>query len=583
MNLVFANPAGLWALLAVPAIVVIHFLRPAARHRRVSTLFLLEHLDPGTARARRLRRLRMSAAFWCQLVAALLLAWVLGEPRWVRPGTRQTVAVVLDASASLRPFRGRAAAALRPVLDHWRQAADRTQWIVRESDLRRRPLYEGESAEAALAALARWQPNLGSHDLAAAVREFQLAVGTAVPVVLVTDRRGDFPPGTAVIGLGEPLANAGFAGVTIEETSAGLRWRALVQHRGPAATRRSLHVLDTAGRDLSAERVLELGPDALLAVEGVFPPGVDALQLTLDADAFDLDDRLPLVRPQPKRLRWASSACVTEILTRFAASLGAAEQAPGVPDLRLLAVQGDLLPTPAGSLVVAWQPVEDRAGGKVRRAPVLAERHPLTDGLNWEGLLDGGPGPLTPTPSATVLLWQDNRELVWLDGGGNARRLVFNFDMARSNAGRLPAFVVLLHRFAETVRGALREPWVENMETQQRIDTGTGWARGADVLSVVAGGEAAATAAGVLRAPAEPGFFEVRNGSESVLRGAARFGDVRESDFRAAETFVVEGRSAAEAMRAASQADRWRPIWILLAGGCLAGAWWSGRKRGGES
>ena len=214
---------------------------------------------------------------------------------------------------------------------------------------------------------------------------------------------------------------------------------------------------------------------------------------------------------------------------------------------------------------------------------MLAERHPLTDGLNWEGLLDGGPGPLTPTPSATVLLWQDNRELVWLDGGGNARRLVFNFDMARSNAGRLPAFVVLLHRFAETVRGALREPWVENMETQQRIDTGTGWARGADVLSVVAGGEAAATAAGVLRAPAEPGFFEVRNGSESVLRGAARFGDVRESDFRAAETFVVEGRSAAEAMRAASQADRWRPIWILLAGGCLAGAWWSGRKRGGES
>ena len=126
MNLVFANPAGLWALVAVPAIVTIHFLRPAARQRRVSTLFILDHLDPGVSRARRLRRLRASAALWCQLAAAVLLAWVLAEPRWVHAGTRQTVAVVLDASASLRPFRDRAAEALRPVFEQWNNAADRT-------------------------------------------------------------------------------------------------------------------------------------------------------------------------------------------------------------------------------------------------------------------------------------------------------------------------------------------------------------------------------------------------------------------------------------------------------------------------
>lgn len=583
MNLVFANPAGLWALLAVPAIVLIHFLRPAARLRRVSTLFLLEHLDPGTSRARRLRRLKASAALWCQLAAALLLAWVLAEPRWVRAGTRQTVAVVLDASASLRPFRARAVAALRPVLESWSRLADRTQWIVRESDLRRRPLYEGESAEAALSALDRWRPNLGSHDLAAAVREFQLSVGTGVPVTVVTDHRAELPPGTAVLGVGEPLANAGFAGVSVEETPEGLRWRALVRHCAPVAERRALRVRDGAGRELGPVQTLELGPDALVSVEGLFPAGAEALELGLDADAFELDDRLPLVRPRPKALSWAAGAGVPSVLGRFAASLTQARQEASAPDLRLLVATGETVPPSAGAAIVVWAPAEDRSGGRVRRAPLLAERHSLVDGLTWDGFLAGGPGPLTPPANATVLLWQENRELAWLEGEEGARRLVLNFDAARSNADRLPAFVVLLHRFADAVRGALRQPWADNVETQQRLDVGSGWAQGGDELSVEREGATSVIAAGVLRAPEEPGFFIVRKDGEEVLRGAARFGDVREGDFREAETFSVEGRSAAEAMRAASQPDRWRPLWILLAGGCLAGAWWSVRQRGGES
>ena len=583
MNLVFANPAGLWALVAVPAIVTIHFLRPAARQRRVSTLFLLEHLDPGTSRARRLRRLRASAALWCQLAAAVLLAWVLAEPRWVHAGTRQTVAVVLDASASLRPFRDRAAEALRPVFEQWNNAADRTQWIVRESDLRRRPLYEGESLDSALAALARWRPNLGSHDLAAAVCEFQLSVGNGVPVTVLTDRRAELPPGVAVVGVGEAIANAGFAGATVEVTADGVKWRALVRHCGPVAERRTLRVLDDSGRELGAPQPLDLGPDVLVAVEGVFPAEVNALQLALDADAFDLDDRLPLVRPRPKPLRWAAGPDVPDLLVRFAKSLPEARQDADGPDLRLLAASGDAIPSSKSAAAIVWRPAEDRSGGKVLRAPVLAEKHPLVDGLAWDGFLAGGPGALKPPATATVLLWQENKELVWLEGAEGARRLVLNFDAARSNADRLPAFIVLLHRFADSVRGGLRQPWVENVETQQRIDVGSGWAQGGEELSVESGGAKTTTAAGVLRAPDEPGFFTVRREGEEAFRGAARFGDVRESDFRGAETFAVEGRSAAEAMRTASQPDRWRPLWILLAGGCLAGAWWSVRKRGGES
>ncbi|MEY2879521.1 MAG: hypothetical protein RLZZ15_1901, partial [Verrucomicrobiota bacterium] len=47
---IFANPAGLWALLAAPAILAIHFLQQRARVARTSTWFLIERLAPDSAR-----------------------------------------------------------------------------------------------------------------------------------------------------------------------------------------------------------------------------------------------------------------------------------------------------------------------------------------------------------------------------------------------------------------------------------------------------------------------------------------------------------------------------------------------------
>ena len=46
LKLLLANPAGLWALLAIPAVLLIHFLQERSRRVRVSTLFLLERVKP---------------------------------------------------------------------------------------------------------------------------------------------------------------------------------------------------------------------------------------------------------------------------------------------------------------------------------------------------------------------------------------------------------------------------------------------------------------------------------------------------------------------------------------------------------
>src|SRR5437762_13110157 len=81
---IFANPAGLWVLLALPAILAIHFLQQRARTARTSTWFLIEKLAPDSARGRTWDRLRSSRTLWLQLASVLLAAWVLAEPRWVR-------------------------------------------------------------------------------------------------------------------------------------------------------------------------------------------------------------------------------------------------------------------------------------------------------------------------------------------------------------------------------------------------------------------------------------------------------------------------------------------------------------------
>ena len=99
MGIFFANPWGLLALAALPAIVAIHFLQEQSRRVRSSTLFLLERAAPLPAGGIRFEKFRNSLPFWMQILAALALAWLLADPRWVRNDSRQTVAVVLDSSA----------------------------------------------------------------------------------------------------------------------------------------------------------------------------------------------------------------------------------------------------------------------------------------------------------------------------------------------------------------------------------------------------------------------------------------------------------------------------------------------------
>jgi hypothetical protein len=181
---------------------------------------------------------------------------------------------------------------------------------------------------------------------------------------------------------------------------------------------------------------------------------------------------------------------------------------------------------------------------------MVAERDPLTAGLSWDGLILSGTSTLARQPGDSVLLWMGDRPLILHRGP----ELLVAFDITQSNAPRLPAFILLLHRFVESVRAGLVEPETANFETNQPLEI------------------AQSGKIGQMRAPSEPGFFEAGD-EKARLHGVAHFADPRESDFRdASSADHIEAVAKARKEHHAEQ-DALTPLWVLLLGGVLAFNW----------
>ena len=209
MGIVLANPWGFLALAAVPLLVVIHSLRQRSRRVVTSTLFLLEHAGPLPTGGIRLERFRQAVPFWMQILASLALTWLLVEPRFIRADSRQTVAVVLDSSASMAAFRGPTIAALERAMKRLGAVAGHTDWHLLETGPRRPPLHAGDTLTDLLGALPQWQPTLGTHDFTAALAVAQaLAPANRGAVILVTDREVAVPSGVALLSVGTAIDTA---------------------------------------------------------------------------------------------------------------------------------------------------------------------------------------------------------------------------------------------------------------------------------------------------------------------------------------------------------------------------------------
>ncbi len=584
--LTFNNPAGAWALLAIPALLAIHFLQRKAVVRPISTLFLLDQMQRESLSGQRIERLRPSVPLWLQLLMALLLTWLLVQPRWVQKSLLQRVVVVLDGSISMQAFQARLVAQLPAELQRLASLVNTSEYLVLDSQLEQENIYHGTQLTELAQALTTWTPQGGAHDVTAALRLARSLADQNGLVVLATDHAlENLPFGAKVFSVGTPLDNVGFAGLSMEERDGQLLWKATLKNYSDHPQQRRWWV--DIPQQPAVKRSVTLAPHAAESLQDIFPPGVNFLTLRTDADAFPVDDALPCVRPEPKQLHVllppaeVLTPVETKLYQRLLTSLAQVTLTtdPASANVEVSAYDPfkPVLPTKP-ALVLTRDPRKELP---VLSGEIVAEAHPFVEGLNWQSLvcLDATRIPLRKTDRS--LLWQGERSLLFLRGEGANLQLFINFDLRYANAHKLPAFVIMLHRFCEEVRSQLPLRETRNCENGELLHLPNLPADSTTDVTLTRPsptGELTqhypAQQASLLQAPATAGAFTVRQGPQELIQGAAHFADTREADFTtAAPRNDLTAAKAAFLTRLAQEDAHWQ----LAVLGVLAMAllsWW---------
>ena len=589
--LTLANPAGLWALLGIPAVLAIHFLQRQSVVLPVSTLFLLDKTQRESASGRRFDRLMNSVPLWMQLLGVLLLTWLLAEPRYQKPRSTQRVAIVLDSSASMAVGKDKLKERVIATLPDLQGPAAALELSVLESTPGKPRLYSGSSADELGLVLDAWKPRSGLTDPSYALRLARSLVSREGIVVYVTDTPMETPPFDArVLSIGDKIENVGFTGVSIGEKEGATVWQAMVRNYGKDRTSRSWH-LELPDGSKTEPRSFEIGAGSMITLQAAYPQGAPRARLVLSPDDFTLDDVLPMVLPQPKSLAiFSSGAAYQELTKKLVRSLEATHTVNDTSSADLTILSYDPLdPVVAqGNAVVFVH--DDTRGGKHLKGGIVAEKHPLIDALNWQALLVRENIQIPIRDTDTVLLRQGDRVLIFLRETPTSRELCFNFDLnpAQSNAAVQPAFIVMLHRFAEELRAAKVAPASENLETSQPVILAASDAEKApevlvetiDLAGKVISKETHPAAKRIhLEASLDAGFMRVHQGDNSLLEAAVQFADTREADFSACAPADTLAEGSAAAVERHTDEDQWWRAWFLLLLAALLISWHFTRER----
>lgn len=577
--MILTNPLGLFALLGIPAVLLIHFLQRQARVLPVSTLFLLDQTHRESVSGRRFDRLTNSVPLWLQLLMVLLLTWLLVEPRYPKATSVQQIAVIVDSSASMSVFQEKLVEKLEESLSRLKGPAHDVQLYLLPSDPNAPALYVGDDFQDGLAALSAYQFSSGALDPSPALRLGRSRIRSEGLLIYATDSdlASDLPFDAQLLAVGEPTPNLGFTGVTIGDDNKS--WQATLRNYSDQSSASSWTVEFPDG-STSAPRTVELNPNGLKVLTGTIPEGVAELTIRLAGDAFPMDDTLPLVVPQPKKLITQSALApkFADFQKRFYSFFPNLEtNASGEPDLTLAAYDPLFPVLPATNAILTID--ESVRSRKFLAGGIVPETHPLMTGLNWQALQLRETVTFPILASDQILLWQGQRPLIFIretapraateteEAQAAVSTLVFNFDLSLSNALKLPSTVILLHRFTSTLRDRKVAYEALNSESSQILELAHDRKLPLTLVSLDEQGATVKSSyppTATLRAPAQPGHFEVRQGGRLLLRSASFFADTREADLRKAASADTLNTQIATAVDRHTDEDHFWPFWTLL-------------------
>ncbi|HJN77757.1 MAG TPA: BatA domain-containing protein [Myxococcota bacterium] len=553
----FANPLGLIALVAVPAVVGLHLFRRRHRHRLVSAAFLWEGADQRASAGRRREPLTTNPSFWLELLAALLLCLCLASPRGCGIGASDHVVLVLDGSASMSAVR-------EDAID---EAGDRVRALPRSgrativsSGPNPRVIAGPAALEAeALSALEAWQPGLPNHELGPSIDlATELASGGAI--VLISDRfePETWPEHVGIVAVGEPGDNLGITRSSRIRATEGERLFVEVESSAAQVTSTRLRVL--SGDEVLAEEPVLLESEGRSAHRFVLPEGTGSVRVVLDLeDSLQIDDEVVLA-PSPVR----EVRLDVDVDEATASLLGLDRWADLAPRTVMsedahLRIVGPATTTPDPDTWLV------HLGGERKQSvlgPFLIDRsHRLLDGVTLDGVIWSYS---EQPPPGRALVRAGDRPLV------TQEETVFHVDIdpRASTLHRSPDWPILLSNLIELRRDALPGPRETNLVVGQdfvHIGAGLGpWILDGEELEVI--GEDL-----VVTGLDHPGLH-LLEGPEERIEFAVRLADSAESDLR--ERSSGDREPIVETGTVASELSGLDTALLLLALLLICVDWW---------
>lgn len=585
MDLIFAQPAGWWALLGLPAVLAIHFLQSRHRREPIATLFLLDPLAEESRQGAVWTRLRNSRQLWLQLIAVLLFTWILLKPSWIRVDSMQSVAIVLDSSRSMQPFQERAADEVAQAARRLNNAAARTSWLVLPSDETLPVHHRGYQLDGVLDAIANWSPARPHHDPLPALRRARSMVGGDGLVIWVTDHIAtNLPGGVELLAVGRPIENTGFTGFRIQTGEDGSStWIASLLHHGVQEIERKLQTrFDDAAP--SAPQTIRLAPGRLTTISGPIPGLARRGLIELDADSLPADDRVSFVVPVRKSIHYQLTGSgkfdpwARRVMDSIEAAYPATTNGP-TANLQWKSFNKELPPSDAHGIFL-------HDGAELAPyAPPFVELHPLVEDLPWSSFLGRAATDVSLSGDDRVLVWAGDHPLVALRERSRQQQLVFAFDPSASNADRLPAVVLTLHRFIERIREQLPQYEALNIDegAMLALPSVTGETTTAPetiIFTDAITGVAQPLSGPPFVAPYAAGWISATRTGEALLDAGVLLIDPVEGNLKSAASRALSGELVARQQLINSREDMLAPLWFFLLAAAVifswpAGAFWS--------
>lgn len=450
-----ANPWGLLALAALPAIVVLHLWRRRQKKVRVSGLFLYPAISIRSLGGRTRQPLKRDPVFFCELLAALFAALALAGPVFDQHVEGRSVSIVLDGRWWMQAQVQNSIA-----LERGQRAAK--DWIQSLEDGDRLTLIEsGEpprilagpkaTRKQALEALNQWKANAPWHSTQAAWTLASELAGANAARLWIGDRPDpQAPAGSGFLSVGLSAQTSGFVDARCSYSGSQAYVDLRLRSVGGAAQRvlrlESAGPVERIACDLPAET-----PKLLRLPLPEKPSGQECLRLSLEGpDPLSIDDVLSVPYPAQSlsiALPLASGQTSTATRRTLALISGAHLVETGPCDL---AIGRTEIPARLSVVLAAGT-------GPAAMGPFLARRgHPALEGTDTRGLVWSASA--TSVVAGEVLMSAGHNILMSTQTEGRNEVWFLHTQAELGNLLRHPFWPALLANAAEYARSLRQIP-----------------------------------------------------------------------------------------------------------------------------